>query len=64
MAGAARGLHRGGACPIKHQTITVMFAATAMKDFKNRFITRCVIPPQRRDDYFACRFILAQHGAG
>ena len=35
-----------------------------IKNFKNRFITRCVIPPQGRDDYLACRFILAQHSAG
>jgi hypothetical protein len=54
----------GNACRIKHQMIMVMFAATGMKDLKKRFIARCVIPPQGRDDYFACRFILAQHNAG
>jgi hypothetical protein len=64
MMGAAHGLHRGNACRIKHQTISVMFAAVAIKDFRDRFIIRCVIPPQGRDDYFAPRFILAQHNAG
>jgi hypothetical protein len=34
------------------------------ENFKNRFVTRCVIPPQGRDDYFAGRFIRAQHSAG
>jgi hypothetical protein len=63
MPGAARGLHRGNACRIKHQTITLMFSAMAMKDLRNRFITRCVIPLQGCDDYFSPRFILAQHGA-
>jgi hypothetical protein len=62
MVGAAHGLHRRSACRIKHQTIAVIFAAAAMKDFNNRFITRCVIPPQGRDDYFAWCFIFAQHG--
>ena len=61
--GAAHGLHRGSACRIKHQTISVMFAAMAMKALENYFIIRCVIPPQSRDDYFAPRFILAQHNA-
>jgi hypothetical protein len=61
MAGAAHELHRGGAWRIKHQTIPLIFAAPAMKNFENRFMTRCVIPPQGRDDDFACRFIPAQH---
>jgi hypothetical protein len=64
MMGAAHGLHRGSACRIKHQTISVMFAAMAMKALENYFIIRCVIPPQSRDDYFAPRFTLAQHNVG
>jgi hypothetical protein len=39
MTGAAHGLHRGNACWIKHQTIILMFAATATKAFMNRFTT-------------------------
>jgi hypothetical protein len=64
MTGAARGLHRGNTCRIKHQTITLMFAVTPTKNLTNCFITRCVIPQRGRDDYFASRFIIAQHSAG
>jgi hypothetical protein len=64
MTGAAHGLHRGNACWIKRQTIILMFAATATKAFMNCFTARRVISPQGRDDYFASRFITAQHSAG
>jgi len=63
MTGAAHGLHRGNAGQIKHQTIKLMFVATSTKDLTNRFITRRVISPQGRDDYFAWRFIIAQHSS-
>jgi hypothetical protein len=63
MSGAVHGLHRGNACRIKHQTIILMFGATATKAFMSRFTTLRVISPQGRDDYFVSRFIVTQHSA-
>jgi hypothetical protein len=64
MTGAAHGPHRGNAGRIKHQTIILMFVATATKGLTNCFITRRVIPQQGRYDYFVSRFIIAQHSTG
>ena len=62
--GAAHGLHRGNAYRMKHQTNILMFDPTVTKDLTKCFITRRVIPQPDRDDYFAFRFIRAQHSDG